>query len=167
MKDAFYIIGTSHPIQCGKSEHSHAFEAEVEIVCKKLKIRRIAEEMSPEGLKRYGVTETVAQRVAKKLYIPCHHVDLSLCEREIVSLGDSVVLNAVMNFPFADGGGSFRKAFNELADEVRERCWSARVIAEKEWPVLFICGANHTASVWALWQRLGIDAVVVHADYHL
>ncbi len=169
MNVTLYILGTSHPLQCGVADLAQAsivgFKDELHKICDEFKIRRIAEEMTAEGLTQHGVKETIAEKVAKSMRIPYHNVDLTPKERRDISLDDSVVINVVMSFGFADGGGAFRAAFVELAGDVRERCWSARILAGKEWPTLFVFGADHVQNVHRLWHRLGIGAVIVHADY--
>lgn len=168
MNSTVYIIGTSHPIQCGVDEREgsvSAFEDTLRQACRDHGINRIAEEMSCAGLVRYGVTECIGQKVAKLLGIPHHAVDLEPKERASLSLGESAAISIVMNLSFADGGASFRQAFSALVDEARECCWVGRVLAETAWPVLFICGANHARSVQSRFSRLGINASMLHADY--
>ncbi len=169
MNVALYILGTSHPLQCGVADLAQAsivgFKDELHRICDEFKIGRIAEEMTAEGLKRYGVNETIAEKVAKSMRIPHHNVDLTIKERRNFSLDEFDAAKAATGIGFADGGGAFREAFNELAGEVRERCWSARILAGKEWPTLFVFGADHVQNVHRLWHRLGIGAVIVHADY--
>jgi hypothetical protein len=169
MGAALYILGTSHPLQCGTAACAQvtidAFHKELRKICDVRKIRRIAEEMTTEGLKQQGVTETIAEKVAKSMGIAHHNVDLTTKERSEIALDDSSVINAVRSLGISDRVGAFREAFDELVDDVRERCWSGRILARNEWPTLFVCGANHVKSVRRLWCCLGIDAVIVHVDY--
>jgi hypothetical protein len=158
MKTLLYIFGTSHPLQCGSADCTNStislFEAEVRKTCQVFAIQRIAEEMTEDGLKRYGVTETVGQRIAKDLGIAHHNVDLNLEERNRLSLGDYSMARFVLKHGFPDGGGAFRDAFTKIVCDIRERCWCARVIAREEWPTLLICGADHVNAVHGLWDFL-------------
>jgi hypothetical protein len=165
-----FIIGTSHTIQCGiegadASKSKAAFAAELRRVCEYHRIERIAEEMSTAGLKYQGVKRTVGAQVARKLGIEHHHVDMEPKERAALSLDDGPMLNIVLNRGFPDGGGTFRSAFDALGDAVRERCWIGRILARREWPTLFVCGSDHTASVARLWRSLKLPLVIVHPDY--
>lgn len=163
-----FILGTSHPLQCGSAECTKenivAFEKEVRSLCKKLSVKRIAEEMTVEGLAHNGVTETIPQRIARDIAVPVQHVDLQQKDRSTLSINDSTVINTVRRHGIFDGG-PFREAFDDLADGVRERVWVARMLSRTEWPVLFVCGSEHAASVRRLFRGLGIDSTVVHLDY--
>jgi hypothetical protein len=141
------------------------FEAELHRLSEEHSIARIAEEMSEAGLAHQGVEYTVGSRVAQALGIAHHHVDLTLQERGALALGDGTMLSVVMGSNFPDGGESFRDAFDVLGNDVRERCWIGRMLARKEWPTLFICGADHSKSVERLWQSLGLPVTIVHVDY--
>jgi hypothetical protein len=168
-KVALYILGTSHTLQCASAgvENSKviSFEAELHRVCKVHSIARIAEEMSDAGLTNQGVDHTVGAQVAEKLGIHHHNVDLTPQEREELYLGDCTMLNVVMGGRFPDGGKSFRRAFDVLGNDVRERCWIGSMLARKEWPTLFICGADHSKSVEQLWISLGLQVTIEHTDY--
>ena len=163
-----YILGTSHPLQCGSAECAQAtilaFDAELRRLCETFKIQRITEEMTADGLAQHKVTDTVGQRVAKDFGILHQPVDLSPQERIGISIDDSVVIATVRRYGIFDGG-PFREAFDDLADGIRERVWLARILSKEEWPVLFICGSDHAVSVRRLCRRLGIDAKVAHRDY--
>lgn len=163
-----YIVGTSHPLQCGSSEctssHIQAFDAEIRRICATLKIKRIAEEMTKDGLSHYKAAETIGHHVAREINVVYQMVDLSVNERGGLSLDDSVVITTVQRWRICDGG-PFREAFDDLVDGIRERVWIARLLSEKEWPTLFICGSDHTISVRRLCRGLGIGARVIHRDY--
>lgn len=169
MTPMLYILGMSHPLQCGAAECPAGlratFEADLRKVCASHDIRRVAEEMSKEGLDRYGVTETIGQRIAKELKFAYCGVDLNREERQELCLDDTPVLTTVMNHELPGGNAAFRQAFDELVDEVRERCWTARLLAENNWPTLFICGANHVKCMARLWRSLGLYANVIQHDY--
>lgn len=168
MATDLYILGTSHPLQCGSDEFTQesiiAFDAELRRLCESFKIRRIAEEMTIDGLARFNVAESVGQRVAKGIGIAHQPVDLTPQERIGISIDDSVVIATVRRYHIFDGG-PFREAFDDLADGIRERVWLVRMLSREEWPILFICGSDHVISVRRLWRRLGVDAKVVHRDY--
>jgi ABC-type ATPase with predicted acetyltransferase domain len=164
----FYILGTSHPLQCGSTECTPAsigaFDEELRRLCEIYKIQRISEEMTAEGLVHHKATETIGQRVARDAGITHQTVDLSQKERNVLSMGDSVVIATVQRQGIFDGG-PFREAFDDLCDGIRERVWVARILSGKEWPVLVICGADHAVSVRRLCRGLGMNAKIAHRDY--
>ncbi len=138
---------------------------ELHRICACEKIARIAEEMSATGLAYHGVTTTIGMRVAEKLSIGHHNIDLEPEQRAALSLDDGPMLNIVIGGNFSDGGRRFRDAFNTLGDGVRERCWIGRILAREEWPTLLVCGANHSLSVEQLWLSLRLPVTLVHQDY--
>ena len=56
-------------------------------------------------------------------------------------------------------------AFNELVSSVRERLFVAHILSDNEWPVLFVCGAEHTVPVRRLFHQIGVQSEIVHLDY--
>ena len=169
MNAAIYLFGTSHSLQCAapgvEGSKVAAFEAELHHVCEKHAIVRIAEEASKSGLSCCGVECTIGARVAQKLGIEHHNVDLEPEERAALSLDDGPMLNIVLRSGFPDGGSGFRAAYSVIGDAVRERIWIGRILARSQWPTLFVCGADHTTSVEQLWRSLALPVTVVHRDY--
>lgn len=169
MNIGLFLIGTSHKLQCGSPGVERAkveeFECEVRRVCAEAQIARIAEEMSESGLKHQEAEFTIGARVALDLELAHQHVDMEPAERAALSLDDGPMLNIVLNHAFPDGGSSFRNAFDALGNSVRERCWIGRLLSRTEWPVLFVCGSDHTNSIESIWQSLGLSITVVHRDY--
>ena len=108
--------------------------------------------------------KTICQRVAGE--IPVVFVDLERAERAKLSLSPDGIDSFMFSHCSTNSGRAWvREAFGDLAAEVRERVWVARVVSGREWPVLFVCGADHTASVRVLFTRLGVKSTVVHRDF--
>ena len=148
-----FIFGTYHELQCGAAECgvdkiSH-LEREIRRIVSEYGIRRIAEEMSDDGLRRVRAgdqePETVCQRIAGD-DVPVHFVDLDVKARDCL-------LPSPADIGF------------KLYDEKRERVWVARVLCREEWPVLFVCGSNHTVSVSVLFKGIGVQATVICHDF--
>ena len=176
-----FIFGTCHKLQCGAAECGvdkiSLLEREIRRIVSEYGIRRIAEEMSDDGLRggRAGdqEPETVCQRIAED-DVPVHFVDLGVKERACLSLSPKNI-DAFMLKDFFQGTGErepaekVRDALDKLCDEVRERVWVARVLSRDEWPVLLVCGAKHAVSVSALFKcigkRIGVQATVICRDF--
>lgn len=162
-----YIIGTSHALQCGSAECTasdvQGFETELRKLCVALKVRRIAEEMTEDGLTSHKVKETVGQRVAKGTSVSYQTVDLSVKERQALSIDDSVLFATLGRRQIFED--AFQGAFDDLVGDIRERIWIARLLSGEDWPTLFICGSDHAVSMRRLWCRLGMEAKVIHRDY--
>jgi hypothetical protein len=47
----------------------------------------------------------------------------------------------------------------------REHYWLEQILALDTWPVLFVCGANHSRSFCELLQTKDIGGVLVAADW--
>lgn len=160
-----FIFGTCHELQCGAAECGvdkiSLLEREIRRIVSEYGIRRIAEEMSDDGLRERRAgdqePETVCQLIAGD-DVPVQFVDLGVKERACLSLSHKNMEPAEV-----------RDALNKLRDEVRERVWVARVLSRDEWPVLFVCGACHADSVNALFncigKRIGVQATVICRDF--
>ena len=163
-----FILGTGHTLQCASrgtdAARVAAYEAELRRICTEYEIARVVEEMSRDGLSYQEVECTVGKRVVASLGLEHQMVDLELAERDGLSLGDGPMLNVVLNQNLPNDE-AFRTAFDALGDAVRERVWIGRMLSLRSWPVLFICGADHTNSVEALWRSLALPVTVLHRDY--
>ena len=96
--------------------------------------------------------------------VPVHFVDLGVKERACLSLSN----RDIDAFMFKHNNNEMkrvRKALSDLCSEVRERVWVARVLSRDEWPVLFVCGAEHAVSVSALFKCIGVQATVICRDF--
>ena len=88
-----FILGTCHKLQCGAQECGvdkiSLLEEEIRRILSEYGIRRIAEEMSDDGLRRIAgdnALGTVCQRIAGTH--PVHFVDLGEEERPCLSLSN-------------------------------------------------------------------------------
>ena len=167
-----FVLGTSHSLQCGAAEcgadRITLLEQEVRRVLSEFGIRRIAEEMSEDGLRERVPDKgrrTVCQRIAGD-EVRVNLVDLGEQERASLSLSN----RHIDTFMFKHSEdhsrwNKIREVFSELCGEVRERVWVARVLAGDEWPVLFVCGAEHAVSVQRLFERVGVQATLICRDF--
>ena len=172
-----FILGTGHKLQCGAAEcgvHKISLlEREIRRIESKYGIRRIAEEMSDDALRRVRAgdqePETVCQRIAGD-DVPVHFVDLGEKERACLSLSPTNIV-ALSLKAFSQGTSERELAkkvsegLDKLCGEVRERVWVARVLSRDEWPVLFVCGAEHAVSVSELFERIWVQATVICQDF--
>jgi hypothetical protein len=122
--------------------------------------------MTDEGLHFQNVDSTIAQRLAIQFNIQHHCIDLTGEERSLLSVDESAFVKLLTSIPSKDGGARFRSGFDRILSEIRERCWVARIIAKQQWPILLICGADHSQSIAKLWRRFGQNVVVLHSDYN-
>ena len=120
-------------------------------------MKAIAEEMSIEALEDYGVRRSIGQQVADALHIAHRYCDPSRQEREahgIFQENDIRMAGFHANSEPHEVEAAIQDAF-----AMRELYWLAHVLQLDTWPVLFICGANHTEAFRDLLQA---DGIVVH-----
>ena len=161
-----YIVGTSHSLQCGKQDEKRTktFKQEMCRLHGKHKIKRIVEEMSPGGLKHHKVEKTVCQQTFENVCI--QHVDLDDDDRKKWFLDDDTIINMEsIRIGHCKDSTLLRPSFNNLVHEIRERVFVARIISGQEWPVLFVCGANHAVPVSKLLHQLSVRAKILHRDF--
>ena len=171
MTHRIFILGTSHELQCGApscgDEQISLFHEKIRSVLSEYGIARIAEEMSDEGFAESGGDKalgTVCQRVAGD--VPVQFVDLPSEERHRLELSpDDVARRTISYTQTTTEAVKFRDVATTLCGEVRERVWVARVLSRHEWPVLLVCGATHVAPVQGMFERLGIQATIICADF--
>jgi hypothetical protein len=169
MPPSLLILGTSHKLQCGganvSASETAAFEKELLRICVAFNVGRIAEEMSDVGLAMHEVLRTTGAAIAERLGLVHQYIDLNSSERAALSLGDHAVVSLIIENDFQDEGASLRRAFGIIVGEVRERIWVGRILEGKKWPVLLVCGADHSLNIEKLWGALGFEVTVVHQDY--
>ena len=170
-----FIFGTSHKLQCGAAECGadkiSLLKKEIQRVLSEYGIRRIAEEMSDDGLRKIAGDKapgTVCQRIYGN-DIPVDLVDLGKKERADLSLSgkdiDAFMIDVFKHSEDNSEHMKVRRALSGLCDKVRERVWVARVIARNEWPVLFVCGAEHAVPVSELFKDIGVHATIICRDF--
>ena len=121
--------------------------------------------MSRDGLKFQCVEKTLSNRIADSYDIFYHHVDLERSEQAKLSLDDSLHIVAQQNLDVPNTA-TLSEGIERLRHEFRERVWVARIISRNTWPVLFICGSDHSASVHKLFMQLGMRAKNLHSDFN-
>ena len=169
-----FVLGTSHSLQCGAAEcgadRISLLEEEIRRVLSEYAIRRISEEMSDDGLRERVPDEgrrTVCQRIAGD-DVRVEFVDLGEKDRAHLSLSNDDINALTLKDFFARDDTEptkVRDALIKFRDDVRERVWVARVLSGDEWPVLFVCGADHAVSVERLFRRVGVQATMICRDF--
>jgi len=166
MKPSVIIIGTNHPLQAGDNRYAQpqldAFANLIEKTARTYRIKSIAEEMSVDVLSDFGVTETIAKKVADRKRVVHRYVDLTACERERLSIDRLTLHHTAQSAKL----GAPQFAFLErTTEELRESLWLVRVLSLNTWPTLFICGANHGSRIQHLFNAVGKLAVLEVNDF--
>jgi hypothetical protein len=156
MKPQVIIVGTGHRLQAGDDRYLpsqlKAFSDLLDGIRKKYRVKFIAEEMSGDVLGDYGVTETVAKKLADRKKLVHRYVDLTCQERfalgvDRVGLHQTGQAAKLSEAQFA--------ALEKTVAELRECIWLVRILDSNKWPVLLICGANHAPRLHYLFNTVG------------
>jgi hypothetical protein len=150
------IVGTSHSYQIPPTgpaaNELRAFLGE--IVNTHL-VRVIAEEMSQEALANWDVTSTLCLELAIATGVSHRYCDLDGAQRSAAGVRD-------VHHMKADGfiyGWSTEQIEQEIraSHSIRERHWMTELLDLNNWPVLFICGAEHVLPFQQLLQENGLS----------
>lgn len=134
----------------------------VEATAKKYRVKFIAEEMAEGILDAFGVTETIAKRVATRGHLGHAYVDLTPEERHSLKTDRLSMHEIRSEAKLTDPQFA---VLERLVGELRECAWVVRVLAENSWPTLFICGATHATRMVDLFDRVGKLAILAEHDY--
>ena len=157
------LVGTRHDYQCPGNSGSEKFRSLIAATCQDQDIKAIAEEMSLDGLVPYGDKQSICEQVADSFRIQHRYCDPSIEEQKKLGIKQ----------PGKSGPSDF--SFNpdrhdidpELgaSDAIRERHWLKHLLKLDAWPVLFVCGANHTESFPALLRANGMVVRVLFINW--
>ncbi len=161
MRTAF-LIGTNHlyqrPLPLPHDQGHKQLREIIAATCQRKGVKAIAEEMCIDGLKPYDVDESVCKQVADDLHLAHRYCNPSIQEHK----ERGIIINEEK---FRFDGVVANKPQQQIeveiraSHEIRECYWLKQLIKLDTWPVLFVCGADHTEPFRALLQANGI---VVH-----
>jgi hypothetical protein len=147
-----YIIGTDHKHQFGPCtafkatvQSCDAFASFLREQCRSLKIKTLAEEMSADARQKWDISKTVPESVALELGV--EHADCDLSEAERSRLG---ILNEgdVKRNSWLFGHSKQTVQKNIVREyEKKEDEWIRRLSKLPHYPVLFVCGYDHSSSL--------------------
>lgn len=163
------VVGTSHPIQIGADDVNRAageeLKAFLENLCRTYEIRAVAEEMNAEALAENQCSTSVPMRLADSLGLEHWFCDPNRSARVTLGIYQE---NGIRAEAFLQGC-SEGQISSRVADShaMRERYWLDRLRALNQWPVLFVCGADHVASFCVLLEHEAIAAHVAAKDWAL
>lgn len=153
------VVGTSHTLQRTSME----LNAFLKDLCEEFKARAIAEEMSEEALSQNGCGASIPMQVARASALKHRLCDPNNAERAKLGIRQEADIRAhalPATLPESEVATS-------LADSnaKREQYWLEQLRGLNEWPVLFVCGADHVASFCRLLKHEGIAPHVAAEDW--
>jgi hypothetical protein len=159
------LIGTSHKYQtCGDNADAiEQFRQLLISLCFEHGATAIAEEMNQAALAERGASESIACVVATDLKLN-HQLSDPLPELrgQLGIRGE----NDIRSCGFINDW-SQEQIENEVrkSHEIREQYWLNQLQILNSWPLLFVCGANHTEPFSALLRSNGFKVIVPFADW--
>lgn len=161
------LIGTSHEYQLpqagSRSRGSERFRGLVATTCQDEDVKAIAEEMSLDALELHSTKQSVGEQIAESFNIPHRYCDPSIKEQE--RLGIDQPDNIRMSGFFATCDQSKIEAKVNASLAARRDYWLEQLLNLDAWPVLFICGADHTEPFRTLLQANGIAVRVLFTKW--
>src|SRR6266850_3498682 len=161
------VLGTDHRYQTRdiaftEAQHN-AFARLVAETCHAHGVRAIAEENNAQELAEASVEESVPQRIAHTLGLTHQHCDPDRATRTKLGIRQENDIRAQ-----AFLGGWSEPVVQEKLDAshlIRERYWLQQIIALNVWPVLFVCGADHSTSLLSLLLEHDVQVELVASDW--
>jgi hypothetical protein len=161
-----YVVGTDHNFQKGHESYKEAaaeFRQYIIDVCSLTHVKAIGEEMSREVLAEAGVEKSTCEMLANELGLKHCLCDPDKAARQALGIRQE-------NDIRLEG---FRKNWKlkiiqkRILEEHRKReeIWLGQVEAFQNYPVLFVCGANHIKSFSSLLRSKGLCSKVLSKDW--
>lgn len=167
MSRAVHLLGTDHRYQMRDTDFTDAqhdaFARFVAETCRTYGICAIAEENNPQALAEASVEESALQRIAHTLGLTHQHCDPDRATRKNLGILQENDIRA----------GAFLERWSEIvvqekikaSHRVREGYWLQQIIALNMWPVLFVCGADHSTSLLSVLSEHDVQAELVANDW--
>ena len=167
MSRRVFVLGTDHRFQRRSNEFTELqhrqFALYVLTTAKDSGIAALAEENNLQALEEACIAESTVQAIARKIGLKHRHCDpdrrtryeLGICQENDIRV--SIFPNEL---PEADIQQKVQESMR-----ARERYWLSQILELNMWPVLFICGADHSLPFLDLLREEDLDAVLVAKDW--
>lgn len=167
MSRTVFVLGTDHRYQTrdtffAETQHE-AFVQFVAETCRAHGIRAIAEEINTQALAEASVEESVPQRIAHTLGLPHQYSDPDRATRMRLGIWQQNDIRA-RAFLHSWAEPVLQEKL-QASDRARERYWLEQIIVLNVWPVLFICGADHSMSLISLLSEFNLQSQLVARDW--
>ena len=171
------ILGTDHRFQMRSPEFTTAqhqrFAAFVLATAKDYDVAALAEENDPEALAEKDLVESTIQFIARELGIKHCHCDPDTRTRAALGIRQEGQIRLSHYYLQQPTNSRHRKPLTEEevqqrmdeSDRKREHYWLSKLVEFNTWPVLFVCGAEHSLPFCDLLQKNSLDTVLVAYDW--
>ena len=161
------IVGTDHRFQTRGpdfTEPQHRrFAAYVWDVVKANGVAALAEENNHQVLVEADVSESTVQTIARELGLKHRFCDPDMQTRIKLGIRQENQIR-ISVFPKQLAEAEVQQQLDESM-RARERYWLSELVEFNVWPVLFVCGADHSSPFLNLLRRNNFDAVLAVQDW--
>lgn len=157
------LVGTSHTFQYPGTAASVELHQFLERLCAEHHIAAICEELNEDALAEKRETSSVCRNISISRNIAHRYCDPNLDQRKALGILQENPIRI-------DGwlkGWSQKKIEQEVraSHSIRERYWSDQLAILDKWPVLFVCGAEHTKPFRSLLEQRGLSIRIAACDW--
>ncbi len=167
MSRRVFVLGTDHRFQKRSIEFTELqhqqFALYVKKTAKENGVAALAEENNPQALKEARIAESTVQVFALELGLKHRHCDPDGKTRNELGIHQENDI-IVSQYPNELSEKTIQQQVQESL-RARERYWLLQLLEFNTWPVLFICGANHSLPFLNLLGQEDFDAVLIAEDW--
>jgi len=176
MGKKIYLIGTSHSFQLRTPKAplkpaEKTFKSLLNNAVLQHAVRLIGEEMSIE---KVGAMQSICKEVSDELGIAHCYCDPDTIERAALGISncdENLILAQILTRCSSGQRITREEAEKETAQVMRpwykkrEKEWLHRLLTHNQFPVLFICGANHVSFFRDLAISHDLSVTILHHDW--
>lgn len=167
MSHMVLVLGTDHRFQRRSPEFTEPqhqqFAAYVSTTVKVNGVAALAEENNLQALAEADVTESTVEVIAHELGLKHRYCDPDMKTRAELGIRQENQIR-ISAFPERLAEEEVQRRLEESMRD-RERYWLSELREFNAWPVLFICGADHSLPFLNLLRMNKLDAVLVAQDW--
>jgi hypothetical protein len=161
------VLGTDHRYQrrdkaLDETQHV-AFAQLLTEICRAHCIKVIAEENNADAMAEDEIEESAPQQIARTLDLIHRHCDPDLKTRARLGIQQENQIR-VSQLPKRLAENVIQEKLR-ASQRARELYWVEELLQLNVWPVLFICGADHSIPLLALLKSKGIQPLLIAADW--
>lgn len=167
MSHTVLIVGTDHRFQTRSPDFTEPrhrrFAAYVLDTVKANGVAALAEENNHQALAEADVSESTIQTIARELGLKHRYCDPDTKTRTELGIRQENQIR-ISVFPKQLTEAEVQQRLDESM-RARERYWLSELVEFNVWPVLFVCGAEHSSPFLNLLRKNNFDAVLVAQDW--
>lgn len=167
MKRTVLVLGTDHRFQRRSPDFSEAqhqrFAAYVSAAASSHGVVALAEENNIEALAEAGISRSTVEALAHELGLKHRYCDPDMKLRAKLGLLQENQIR-ISAFPIRLSEAEVQRRLCESL-RAREAYWLSQLVEFDSWPVLFVCGADHSLPFLSLLQASAYDAELLAQDW--